>query len=144
MLKKHRVGLARLLRDAVADAKKLQKMPGFVLDMNTFCCVSKGICHVCLGGAYGLLHMKQPKVSYLTWSTEASKAASVVDLLRLGRITSAASRLYGGSHSRDHRVMRATELIVDNLRRQRRTGGERVGRASWHTYLQAARVLEEP
>jgi hypothetical protein len=138
MKKALRLKLARLLRDAVADARKLEKTPGFELDMDHFCRPRDTGCLVCLGGAYAILHLKQRVTQVHMWSVHAQLMSSAVDQLRLGCVLGAAEYLSpGADHFPDRQTRRAARIIEESSRHRLS-----LGRASWSAYLKAARVLE--
>jgi hypothetical protein len=139
MKKALRLKLARLLRDAVADARKLEKTEGFRLDMRVFCDPGPDGCRVCLGGAYAILHLKEPLEHPSYWSLKAQSAAGAVDRLRLGEVIEAGTFLDSDPHAStsDRKTLRAQEIIGRSLK-----NSARGTRASWSAYLKAARVLE--
>ena len=154
MVKKHRVMLAKLLRAAVHDAQKLEKMPGFKINMDVFCRPQSvpgtiggfgftpppiTICEVCLGGAYALLHLKAEQPAMGDWkftdNTEAQRMANVVNFIREGQFLTALNTLGVRdltSESLDERVGKARALLEPY----------KYGVAPWEVYLKAADVLE--
>ena len=146
MRKEYHLRLARILRDAVADARKLEKTPGFILNMNVFCRPATSSnyrkCEVCLGGAYAILHLKEPKnVPSDSWSHEARNLMKIVDCMRVGDFFDAADRLTncnGEVPLKDDVLERVGELVDTGY--VRNLNGK--SRASWATYLIAARILE--
>lgn len=143
MRKELRLKLARMLRDAVHDARKLARTPGYKLNMMVMCRTTSGVCEACLGGAYALLHMKAPKrrdYPLMDWTHEMRNAAWTVDALRTGNIISAADRVtaIGTPIPVKDKYTRTAATIIANSFKVERQGG----RATWKAYLEAARALE--
>jgi hypothetical protein len=154
--------LSGWIRAAVEDAQRIEKLPGFVLDMghwNNFTAPddidvpydpsasSKPVCRVCLAGAafLGRGLVAPGNGCDITYDVAAKigkrELAEVLDYIRVGNVYDA---LWGWGEGFDPEyvmeVSYAVEDLADEIKEQYRKRDER--RADWALYLELARELE--
>lgn len=111
-----------LLRLAVEDAQKIEKTPGYILDMSNWHVTIADVCHVCMAGAV-MVH---------TLGCTRYDPHNPLDFVESDKLDSI-DEMRGGYGTG---LEAANKLIRDNFSQVTR-------RAPWEIYLKAADMLEE-
>ncbi len=134
--------LSALLRLAVADARKVAKLPGYRLEMWSWHFPEKvrgrQVCSVCMAGAVIANTLQTPRdLECGPGQFEQTNHLEAINAMRTGSFLSAARQLYKSEPTvfEAFQLGRAAKVVED--------GYNDTGRAPWRVYLQAAQLLED-
>lgn len=139
--------LSGLLKQAIEDARAVEKLPGYVLSMNSWHDTDgTGTCYVCMAGAvmarsFGVSARRNGwnelrKRADLSNQDNAKLLA--IDDMRLGYFSEAQRRISGMSP----RLIPGNVAFAEARRVVRDGWEDGLGRATWDAYLRAADILE--
>lgn len=142
--------LSALLRIAVEDAQKIEKTPGYRLDMGTWHTPSgtAPVCRVCMAGAVMVARLDVPDevgseaaFAMLDWGIE--KALDAIDDMRSGWMSSAARSL-GLSLTSDQSagLKRMQDRLLEGGSGRPGDDTLLIDRLPWPRYLEIAAELE--
>lgn len=134
--------LSAWIKAAVADAQRLERTPGFELNMRTYNTLERAdetgldsdVCHVCLGGA--CLVAPGQGVGFRDVPIHIAFA---LDSVRTGDLEGAVEQLLAGgmiSKKPSAKALERAGKLID------RNFNNTLGRASWKTYLKAADIVK--
>jgi hypothetical protein len=130
--------LAHMLRAAVLDAQRVERLPRMALDMQRFVRREGRTCYVCLGGARAILGMGASKdVDADDWPERARRTAEAIDYMRTGNFFAAAGII--DAKNRNAQLSEAKRVEADTLITA--TFNDELDRASFEVYLRAACIL---
>lgn len=137
--------LSGLLRQAVRDVRKIEKMPGYSLAMNTWHAQDRldEVCYVCMAGAVMVCTLGAPQRAnsesiFAELNVAENKKVSAIDLMRKGDFRAAYGCVMGDVLPTDGEI----EALLDSMDVVSWAFKGYMGHAAWHEYEKAATILE--
>jgi|GEM_PF-3157608 len=138
--------LSELLRLAVSDCRKVEKLENYKLDMSRWFKLFGGVCHVCMAGAVmdRTLKARSFNVSDLRpgyYNAETGKKLQAINYMREGMFE------YAFRYINSKPTPSLSDIQVDAIEEASEFVGDKrdsgIGRAAWKDYLKAAQILEK-
>ncbi len=135
--------LSALLRLAVEDAQRIEKTPGYKLNMSVFHVGgfrTDPLCHVCLAGSVMACRLgAAPQATYIPRDfAENVYQLKAIDCMRKGHFERAAELLDMKPTSEQLEVMHLASEAVGYFN----VSNTLEGRSEWASYIEAADILE--